>query len=680
MNLCLNMIVRNEGERIERALKSAAPYIRSWVIIDTGSTDDTKERITKFFREWGIPGEIRDEPFEDFSQARNAALNWARTLAFAYQPTHILLMDADMELVVKDSEKFLGMEGGIAFEMYQNAGSLTYTNTRIITSIGRWGYKGVTHEYLDVPSTSIIPADVAMFVDHADGSNRADKYKRDIRLLKKGLKQEPNNARYFFYLAQSYRDAGKHLDAAKWFKRRIEAGGWDEEVWSARVGLAHALKDLGDEAGFIRELLLAYNSRPTRAEAMYDLAHHLREKGLPAAAHAMASAVAGLPKPKDRLFVNDYVYDVGVKDEMAITAFYVPGKLEEGRRINDALSLKPPYRLATFNARNNQYWYVRQLASMAPSFEQNQIAFTAPDDRVVLNPSICHHNGRFLVNVRAVNYVIDADGRYIIKATDGTANAENPIDTRNFVLDLGTTPSPHYQMDFECHRPDDMPVEYNLVTGFEDIRLWSHTDALWASATVRQLHADGNCEQVLSRLDATEDGNFVHRGMHRMLRSPRETEKNWSPILHDDGPIKFMWRPGIVVGLNGDFVVSNKSPILIDNLAGSSQVIPWWPDTMLGRGSNGWLAVVHTSGTLPNSHLRYYHHRFIEYTNDFKVSRVSLPFVFQDKTIEFCAGMCWWPAKDSLVLSYGIKDREAWLGTLQQTDVQRMLAEGHSYD
>ena len=119
----------------------------------------------------------------------------------------------------------------------------------------------------------------------------------------------------------------------------------------------------------------------------------------------------------------------------------------------------------------------------------------------------------------------------MIKGTDGTANAENPIDTRNFILDLGTEPlreAPLYAG--ECYRPGNMPAEWPLVTGFEDMRLFSREDGLWSSATVRQLHADGNCEQVLTRLESVGEA-YWHVDMKRMLRQPRETEKNWSPIL-----------------------------------------------------------------------------------------------------------------------------------------------------
>jgi glycosyltransferase involved in cell wall biosynthesis len=39
----LVMIVKNEEAVLERALRSALPFISTYVIVDTGSTDSTKD-------------------------------------------------------------------------------------------------------------------------------------------------------------------------------------------------------------------------------------------------------------------------------------------------------------------------------------------------------------------------------------------------------------------------------------------------------------------------------------------------------------------------------------------------------------------------------------------------------------------------------------------------------------
>ena len=68
---------------------------------------------------------------------------------------------------------------------------------------------------------------------------------KNVRLLEEGLKNEPDNARYAFYLAESYRDAGNKYKALEWYQKRISMGGWDEEIYWSMLQVSHLLKDIG---------------------------------------------------------------------------------------------------------------------------------------------------------------------------------------------------------------------------------------------------------------------------------------------------------------------------------------------------------------------------------------------------------------------------------------------------
>ena len=105
------------------------------------------------------------------------------------------------------------------------------------------------------------------YKDHASGSNRVDKFERDIRLLDEALEKEPDNRRYWFYLAQSYRDAGQTAKAAEIYAKRAEMGGWDEEAWYARLQEARCLRNLGDEGGFLRAGARGLQSAPAARRA-----------------------------------------------------------------------------------------------------------------------------------------------------------------------------------------------------------------------------------------------------------------------------------------------------------------------------------------------------------------------------------------------------------------------------
>jgi glycosyltransferase involved in cell wall biosynthesis len=673
MRLCWNAIVKNESGRILRACESVLPHITCYAICDTGSTDGTQDMIIDFFGIHGIPGTITSAPFEDFSQARNAGLEAARSIdGWDYA----LLMDADMELKVIDPTWADGLNGE-AYDMYQTAGILSYQNRRLLSCFSKGTYLGVTHEYLDVPTYGCLSKDRVHFVDHADGTNRKDKFERDIRLFKKSLKTEPNNVRTFYYLAQSYKDAGKTAEAAKWYDRRIKAGGWAEEVWSAMERLAECYKDLGRAPDFIATALEAYNFRPTRAESLYHLAKFFREKGQNYLGVLFAEAGLSIPPTGDALFVNDYVYRCGLKEEFSICAYYVPEKRNKGFSITDELAIgKHTFPWARGLADINMVHYLQPLKDWCPSFDWRHVTFQAEEHWTAMNPSVTTHilpsgQPQLKVLVRTVNYRMDEQGRYLIRGLDdGTVTNSNPINTRNWLVPL--TDDLDSICQIEVVPPPALPCGYPLVVGFEDMRLIARGHDLYTSSTVRQFDPDGIAEQVIARIgDPLYSGSSTLQltDIYRMLRSPRLYEKNWAPFVHKGtSDIRFMYRPGHVVDDRGQDVVVNDTPFATGAFAGSSQLI-WVDDYLLG--------IIHEARYHLGTPLRYYQHRFVLYGLDYQVAHVSKPFFFNDKVIEFSAGLALHPNNVDLIISYGWKDCEARLARVRKDEVMKfILTEG----
>jgi Glycosyl transferase family 2 len=320
--LCLNMIVKNETTNLERCLAAVAPHISCWVIADTGSTDGTQDFIRSFFAARNIPGELFSLPFVNFAQARNAALDRARASAMPFD--YLLLADADMELLVH-APTFARDLTAAAYTVRQHSG-ITYRNIRLLRRDVPAIYRGVTHEFLNVPPAEARDLDDISFLDHASGANRSTKHQRDLRLLTEALTTERDPAmvaRYAFYLANTLRDSGQREAALRMYLWRAGLGHWRQEVFMSLFNAAMLKEGIGHVN---EEVISAYAAAtavcPTRAEALHGAARFCRTKGLYERGYAFAMQGLAIARPGDALFPEDWIYDYGLRDELAVCAYW----------------------------------------------------------------------------------------------------------------------------------------------------------------------------------------------------------------------------------------------------------------------------------------------------------------------------------------------------------------------
>lgn len=655
MRLCLNMIVRNEADKIIRCLSSIAPHIQCAAILDTGSTDGTVAKIARFFGEKGIPAFITHGKFHNFSQARNLALDHVRKLRSRYD--YILLADADMELSAET--KFPDTLTGECYEISQRSGSLVYNNARLLRQDSNAKYVGSTHEYLDVASSGVI--DTALFIDHADGTNRKDKYARDIMLLKQDAMADPKNPRPWFYLGQSFRDAGRPKEAAAAYKKRVDMGGWDEEVWNAQLNYAYCLRAMDDEAGFIRNMLIAYNMRPTRMETLYDIAKYYREKGMNGVGLMFAEAGINRSIPNDKLFVNEFPYITGLPEEFSIMAYYTPEKRKLGAMVCDQLSLGLQHPEANrWTARNNMFFYLEPLSKILPSFRCHKLDnYPVSEGFIGMNPSVTRYNSQIMCNIRTVNYKIDKQGRYEILGKDGTYCDTHPIVTKNVLATLDYDLNVEHAVEI-CPSVGEPAPKWDKVIGHEDIRLFAVDGGLSTLACRRDQNEGGVCEQVLSNIVFLPSGTYINTG-HRIIHKEGSYEKNWMPARNGH---HFIYRLGTVVDTTGKIVKKFDTKVDTSTISGGSQLVTF---------RDGYIALVHEARINPSTNLRYYIHRFVYFTNELAPVCLSMPFYFLDKQIEFAAGLAWHPDNKRLILSFGARDSEAWIGTVDATEVAQAL-------
>ncbi len=312
------MIVKNEADVVAETLDSVAPYISSWVIVDTGSTDGTQDVIRKHMARLGIPGGLYEQPWRNFGHNRTEALNLAQG-----HGDYIWVIDADD--IVAGTPDFAQLSADI-YRMRLGDASFTYWRPQLFRDGVRVRYEGVVHE------TAVWESDCVVGRLEGDyhvesrrlGARSQDpqKYARDRDLLLAEVERNPEDARSVFYLAQSYFDLGDLANARKWYERRVEMEGLDEEVYYSMLRLAESMAGLDWPWLVVQDVYLqAWEFRPIRAEALHAIARRYREQQRYLPGHLFAQRAAQIPFPEnDLLFVAADVYAWRALDEQAVCA------------------------------------------------------------------------------------------------------------------------------------------------------------------------------------------------------------------------------------------------------------------------------------------------------------------------------------------------------------------------
>jgi len=329
--VCLNMIIKNESRIIERCLNAAKFAFDFVSITDTGSTDNTVVTVENWLKTNNVQGKVHQRKWINFGASRTESINLAKQ-AFP-QAEYILLLDADMCLV----DKCFSREQlkGDSYLLIQTEGALSYRNVRIVKASLPYKSIGCTHEYWGAdgakPPENL---DTLYIDDRSDGGCKHDKLERDANLLIQGIKDEPNNYRYFFYLAQTLACMGHYLDAAYWYKRRIEHDGYVEEKFYAMYKLADCYEQMKDYELAHYHYIRAWNHRPWRSEPLCALAKMLvtNDKALMRVAGCMyAKEAIKIAYPsQDGLFINDPDYSYNPWYYLSLGSYYI-GEFAQGR-------------------------------------------------------------------------------------------------------------------------------------------------------------------------------------------------------------------------------------------------------------------------------------------------------------------------------------------------------------
>ncbi|MFL6157914.1 MAG: glycosyltransferase, partial [Marmoricola sp.] len=304
---------------IRRCLEAARPLIDSWVIVDTGSTDGTQDLIREILGD--LPGELHERPWQDFGTHRSEAITLANGAA-----DYLLFLDADDTLVVPDGYVLPELTAD-AYDIGFVHGEVSYRRVCVVNNALSWRYEGVLHEYPEC-GHPVVPGRLDLTIRFGGDGNRSrqsqvEKYTKDAEVLAEAFLAEPENTRYAFYLAQSYKDSQQPEKALAAYDHRATMAGFDEEIYCSMLFAARLAKSLGHSpADVIDRFLKAFDARPTRVEALGELAMLCRVEGRWASAKMFAETGLAIEPTTDVLFVEPAWHVWKLVDEYAVATYW----------------------------------------------------------------------------------------------------------------------------------------------------------------------------------------------------------------------------------------------------------------------------------------------------------------------------------------------------------------------
>ncbi|WP_282154913.1 tetratricopeptide repeat-containing glycosyltransferase family 2 protein [Cytobacillus gottheilii] len=293
-SISLSMIVRNEEEVIERCLQSVCDLVDEIIIVDTGSTDQTKSICSKY------TDQIFDFKWvDDFAAARNYAFAHANC-------DYILWLDADDVVREEDQQRFQKLRQTLNTEI--DAVSMIYhlafdSENHPTSSLRRYrlvkrekGFKwvGAVHEYLAV-NGNLYDSEIA--ICHFPLSHDAD---RNIRIYERMLDEKINfTPRDLFYYANELVDHGQAETAIEYYLQfLLTKNGWLEDNLRACHKLADCFHQLEKTEEAIGAVLHALTYTSPRPETCCRLGFSFMEKGdFQSAAYWYEQALANIDDP-----------------------------------------------------------------------------------------------------------------------------------------------------------------------------------------------------------------------------------------------------------------------------------------------------------------------------------------------------------------------------------------------
>lgn len=308
VTISLCMILKNEESNIGFCLENIKDIFDEIIIVDTGSTDRTKE-IVKDYNAKIYDFEWKD----DFAEARNYSFSKA-------EMEYIFWLDADEVLFKEDAEALkvlkLNMDNTIDIVMMKydlseidlNTPVASYYRERLIKRSNNYLWKDRVNEYIELKG-AVVTTDIC--VTH---KNQYGNINRNLNIYEK-MKDEGEEftPRNLLYYARALYLSGRYDEAEIYYTKFMDADkGFIADYIHSPIDLAECFYKKNENQKAYKTLLLGFEFGGPHAEICCKLGCHYKNNRDFIGAINWFDTATRIKKPEQSwgLLIHDYWYYV----------------------------------------------------------------------------------------------------------------------------------------------------------------------------------------------------------------------------------------------------------------------------------------------------------------------------------------------------------------------------------
>lgn len=267
-----------------------------------------------------------------------------------------------------------------------------------------------------------------------------------------------------------------------------------------------------------------------------------------------------------------------------------------------------------------------------------------------MNASIIKNDNGYSVLCRTVNWEQNK-GVYELILKNETA-----WQSKNFLLEFDKN------FNLICQKIIQQSLK-NLIPKYnepelEDPRLFKWRRENWLIGAIGVFDNAYFTKPIMGKICETNETDKINLDNLTLFQGPikERMERNWMPLIKDHKLyLIYLYDPYIIF----EFDPKN------NNLVNFINDLPKFDFSMF-RGSaapikfeDGYLMLIHE--LISNGKIRNYTHRFLYLDKNFKITKLSRPFIFYNIGVEFCCGIIVDHKNERLIMTVNLEDKKAKL-------------------